>query len=66
MIGATNRPDQIDPALLRGGRLSRTIVLALPDGAGTVSQPPLVTDSELLSLEAPRFDALIARMLNWR
>ncbi len=34
VIGATNRPDQIDPALLRGGRLSRTIVLGLPDVAG--------------------------------
>jgi SpoVK/Ycf46/Vps4 family AAA+-type ATPase len=33
VIGATNRPDQIDPALLRGGRLSRTIVLGLPDEA---------------------------------
>src|SRR3712207_6315408 len=31
VIGATNRPDQIDPALLRGGRLSRTFVLDIPD-----------------------------------
>ncbi len=31
VIGATNRPDQLDPAMLRGGRLSRTIVLGLPD-----------------------------------
>jgi transitional endoplasmic reticulum ATPase len=31
VIGATNRPDQLDPALLRGGRLSRTIVLGLPE-----------------------------------
>jgi transitional endoplasmic reticulum ATPase len=31
VVGATNRPDQLDPALLRGGRLSRTIVLGLPD-----------------------------------
>jgi transitional endoplasmic reticulum ATPase len=30
IVGATNRPDQIDPAMLRGGRLSRTIVLGLP------------------------------------
>jgi transitional endoplasmic reticulum ATPase len=30
-VGATNRPDQIDPALLRGGRLSRTITVPLPD-----------------------------------
>src|SRR4051794_15908701 len=29
VVGATNRPDQLDPALLRGGRLSRTIVLGL-------------------------------------
>jgi transitional endoplasmic reticulum ATPase len=34
IIGATNRPDQLDPALLRGGRLSRTIVLGLPDLEG--------------------------------
>ncbi len=31
VIGATNRADQIDPALLRGGRLSRTITVPLPD-----------------------------------
>ena len=37
IIGATNRPDQLDPALLRGGRLSRTIVLGLPDEAGRLA-----------------------------
>jgi ATP-dependent 26S proteasome regulatory subunit len=31
VIGATNRPELLDPALLRGGRLSRTIHLALPE-----------------------------------
>jgi len=37
LVGATNRPDQLDPAMLRGGRLSRTIVLGLPDEAGRLA-----------------------------
>jgi transitional endoplasmic reticulum ATPase len=37
VIGATNRPDQLDRALLRGGRLSRTIVLGLPDEAARLA-----------------------------
>jgi transitional endoplasmic reticulum ATPase len=37
IIGATNRPDQLDPALLRGGRLSRTIILGLPDEEGRLA-----------------------------
>ena len=37
IIGATNRPDQLDPAMLRGGRLSRTIVLGLPDEEGRLA-----------------------------
>jgi transitional endoplasmic reticulum ATPase len=43
VIGATNRPDQIDPAMLRGGRLSRTIVLGLPDDAGRLALLRLAT-----------------------
>ena len=31
VVGATNRPRAVDPALRRGGRLSRTIALGLPD-----------------------------------
>ena len=43
VIGATNRPDQLDPALLRGGRLSRTIVLGLPDEAARLAMLRLHT-----------------------
>ncbi len=43
VIGASNRPDQIDPAMLRGGRLSRTIVLGLPDADGRLAILKLMT-----------------------
>jgi transitional endoplasmic reticulum ATPase len=33
VMAATNRPDMLDPALLRGGRLSRTVTVPLPDRA---------------------------------
>jgi len=31
IVGATNRPDMLDPALRRGGRLSREIEIPIPD-----------------------------------
>ena len=33
IIGATNRPDIIDPAILRPGRLDQLIYIPLPDEA---------------------------------
>ncbi len=37
LIGATNRPDVLDPALLRRGRFDRQVVVDLPDRAGRLA-----------------------------
>jgi cell division protease FtsH len=34
LVAATNRPDVLDPALLRPGRFDRRIVVPLPDVRG--------------------------------
>jgi ATPase family AAA domain-containing protein 2 len=34
VIGATNRPDAIDPALRRPGRFDRELAFSLPDRGG--------------------------------
>lgn len=54
VLAATNRPEQLDPALTRGGRLSRTIWVGLPDRnarralLGLFTQPmPLAGDVNL-------------------
>lgn len=36
VIGATNRPDTIDPALIRGGRLDQMIYIGQPDFEGRI------------------------------
>ena len=37
LIGATNRPDMLDPALLRPGRLGKHVYVPPPDADGRVS-----------------------------
>ena len=57
VIAATNRPDILDPALLRPGRFDRRVVLDRPDMNGRkailevhVRGKPLATDVDLLAL----------------
>ena len=37
VIGATNRPDMLDPALMRPGRFDRIVHVTIPDNAGRLS-----------------------------
>ena len=57
MIAATNRPDILDPALLRPGRFDRQVVVSLPDVKGReeilkvhVKNKPLASDVSLENL----------------
>jgi cell division protease FtsH len=74
LIAATNRPDVLDPALLRPGRFDRQIVVALPDIIGRLkilqvhSREIPLDDSanlELIARGTPRFSgADLANLLN--
>ena len=74
MIAATNRPDVLDPALLRPGRFDRQIVVDVPDSKGRESilkvhskGKPLDSGIEMSSLakRTPGFTgADLANMLN--
>jgi cell division protease FtsH len=57
VMAATNRPDVLDPALLRPGRFDRQVTVALPDRAGRedvlkvhVRGKPLASDVDLHAL----------------
>src|SRR6267142_620585 len=57
VIGATNRPDHIDPALLRPGRLDQLIYIPLPDEKSrlsilkaTLRKSPVAPDVDLARL----------------
>jgi transitional endoplasmic reticulum ATPase len=49
VVGATNRPDMLDPAILRGGRLSRQIEIPLPDADARLAILKLHTKNTKLS-----------------
>ncbi|HEY0814077.1 MAG TPA: AAA family ATPase [Pseudonocardia sp.] len=57
VVGATNRPELIDPALLRPGRLERLVYVPPPDGKAradillaTARNTPLAADVDLTAL----------------
>lgn len=51
LIGATNRPDMIDPAVLRPGRLGKLLYIPLPDGEGRLSILKTLTLRKPISLD---------------
>jgi ribosome biogenesis ATPase len=59
VVGATNRPDMIDGAMLRPGRLDKLLYVALPDPKGRASilhaatrKTPLAADVDLVRIGA--------------
>src|SRR3989338_9723955 len=74
LIGATNRPDVLDPALLRPGRFDRQIVVDRPDMKGReailkihIRNVKLAADADLIKLarQTPGFSgADLANLVN--
>jgi cell division protease FtsH len=74
LVAATNRPDVLDPALLRPGRFDRRVVVGLPDVRGReeilavhVKKVPVSEDTDLnvLARGTPGFSgADLANMVN--
>jgi cell division protease FtsH len=74
VIAATNRPDVLDPALLRPGRFDRQVVVSLPDVRGReqilhvhMRKVPLATnvDASILARGTPGFSgADLANLVN--
>jgi cell division protease FtsH len=74
VMAATNRPDILDPALMRAGRFDRQVTIELPDRAGRraildihVSDKPLAAgvDLDAVAASTPGFSgADIAAMMN--
>ncbi len=72
VVGASNRPDMLDPALIRGGRLSRQIEIPLPDYDARLAllklqvrraQLDTTVDLNLLALQTEGFSGADLRAL---
>jgi transitional endoplasmic reticulum ATPase len=72
VVGASNRPDMLDPALIRGGRLSRQIEIPLPDFDARLAllklmvrraQMDTTVDLNLLALQTEGFSGADLRAL---
>ena len=72
VVGASNRPDMLDPALIRGGRLSRLIEIPLPDtdarrailGLNTrAAQMTVLVDLDFLAVQTEGFSGADLRAL---
>jgi len=58
VIAATNRPDTLDPALLRSGRLDRKIEFPLPDEEGRAKILKIHSNKMNISKESVNFEEL--------
>eukprot|EP00854_Cymbomonas_tetramitiformis_P020231 gene20231-24222_t len=72
VIGATNRPDSIDPALRRAGRFDREITLGVPDEAARARILKVLTvklrldgDLDLLKIGRPELVVGLAPLDGW-
>ena len=70
LVAATNHPDRIDSAMIRPGRIDRTIHMVIPEGAelaGIIRQyaPTELTDTEIASVVEIVGRATGAQVVNW-
>src|SRR5690606_34903940 len=61
VLGATNRPELVDPALLRPGRLERPTLVPPPDTEARAATPPAAANHAPLA-EPVDLDALAAEL----
>lgn len=65
IIMATNRPDTLDPALLRPGRLDRKIEIPLPNEQGRLEVLKVVSNSSSPT-NLTRLSLLDSRIWNYK